>query len=271
MDRQLDDVVGRRAQALLLFLVDGNAVGVDLHRQAGEGPCVVHLAHAEDRDRLQQRSDTGADDLLTDLRGVLPGEDRVKSSGAALGEHLGDGSCEDVVGLVDEQRRATWIAISTILPRLDLPMQQLQQQLLTRIALSSPTADLAPATMRISPRSMIPVRSRACGWRRTVTDNDAAPISTRGAPRQGRSEEAARGARPGSATRTRGAPIGLFWPSRLLSLSRSSGAVGVRRNQRAGATARPAPAAALLRSRSQVTRIVSLGPSARALARCTAS
>src|SRR4051812_37604025 len=43
------------------------------------------------------------------------------------------------------------------------------------------------------------------------------------------------------------------------------------RDQRAGAIARPALTAAVPGARAQVTRIVSSGPSARALARCTAS
>ena len=106
VDRELDDVVGREAQPFLFVLVDGDAVGVDLHRQAGERAGVLHLAHAEDRDRLQQRADAGADDLVADLGGVLPGEDGLEAGGAALGEHLGDRRGEDVVGLVDEQRHA---------------------------------------------------------------------------------------------------------------------------------------------------------------------
>src|SRR5215216_4963565 len=56
-------------------------------------------------------------------------------------------------------------------------------------------------------------------------------------------------------------PIGLFRP--FPPLSRSCGAVGVPdapRDQRAGAIASPASTAAVLRSRSQVARIVSPGP-----------
>jgi hypothetical protein len=36
MARELDDVVGREAQAFLLLLVDADVVGVDLHRQSCE-------------------------------------------------------------------------------------------------------------------------------------------------------------------------------------------------------------------------------------------
>src|SRR4051812_944871 len=48
VDGELDDVVGREAQALLVVLVDGDAVGVDLHGEAGQRAGVFHLAHAED-------------------------------------------------------------------------------------------------------------------------------------------------------------------------------------------------------------------------------
>ena len=129
VDRELDDVVGREAQPFLFVLVDGDAVGVDLHRQAGERAGVLHLAHAEDRDRLQQRADAGADDLVADLRGVLPGEDGLEAGGAALGEHLRHRWGEDVVGLVDQQRHAAAVGLGELLARLDGAVQELQQQL----------------------------------------------------------------------------------------------------------------------------------------------
>ena len=68
VDGEPGDVVGGEAESFLFVLVDGDAVGVDLHREPGEGAGVFHFAHAEDRDRLQQRAHAGADDLVADLR-----------------------------------------------------------------------------------------------------------------------------------------------------------------------------------------------------------
>ena len=129
VDGEPDDVVGGEAQSFLFVLVDGDAVGVDLHREAGERAGVFHLAHAEDRDRLQQRAHAGADDLVADLRGVLPREDGLEAGGAALGEHLGDRRREHVVGLVDQQRHAAAVGVGELLARLDGAVQELQQQL----------------------------------------------------------------------------------------------------------------------------------------------
>ena len=113
----------------MFVLVDGDAVGVDLHREAGEGAGVFHFAHAEDRDRLQQRAHAGADDLVADLRRVLPREDGFESGGAAFGEHLRDRRGEHVVGLVDQQRHAPGLVVGLVVAGLEGAVQELQQQL----------------------------------------------------------------------------------------------------------------------------------------------
>ena len=71
----------------------------------------------------------GADHLVADLRGVLPGEDGVQPGGAALGEHLGDRWGEDVVGLVDQQRDSPPLRLGLVVLGLERAVQQLQQQL----------------------------------------------------------------------------------------------------------------------------------------------
>jgi hypothetical protein len=88
-----------------------------------------HLAHAEDRYRLEQRADPGADDLVGDLGGVLPGEDRLEPGGAALGQHRGDRAGEHVVGLVEQQRDLAPLAFGFPLLGLDLAVEQLEEQL----------------------------------------------------------------------------------------------------------------------------------------------
>jgi hypothetical protein len=102
MDWEPEDVVGREPQPLLLVLVDRDSVGVDLHRQAGEGASIVHLAHAKERDGLKERPETGANDLIADLSRVLPCEHRLEARGSALREHPGHGRRKDSVGLVDQ-------------------------------------------------------------------------------------------------------------------------------------------------------------------------
>jgi hypothetical protein len=104
VDRQVDDVVGREAQPLLFLLVDRDAVAVDVHGEPGQGAGVLQLAHAEDRDRLEQRAHARADELVADLGRVLPGKAGLEAGGAALGEHRCDRRCEHVVGLVDIER-----------------------------------------------------------------------------------------------------------------------------------------------------------------------
>ena len=56
VDGEAGDVVGGESESFLFVLVDGDAVGVDLHREAGEGAGVFHLAHAEDRDETAAAS-----------------------------------------------------------------------------------------------------------------------------------------------------------------------------------------------------------------------
>ena len=129
VDLEAGDVVGGEAQALLVVLVDRDAVGVDVHREPGERAGVFHFAHAEDRDRLQQRADAGADDVVGDLGGVLPCEHGLESGGATFGEHRRDRAREHVVGLVEEQRHAPALLVWLALLGLDLAVEQREQQL----------------------------------------------------------------------------------------------------------------------------------------------
>jgi hypothetical protein len=94
-----------------------------------ERPRVFHLAHPEDRQRLQERPDAGADHLVADLRGVLPREDGLEPGRSALGQHLGDRRRQHVVGLVDEERHAALLGFGEALASLQGAMEELQQKL----------------------------------------------------------------------------------------------------------------------------------------------
>ena len=113
----------------MLHLVDGDAIGVDLHRQAGEGAGVLHLAHTEDRDRLQERPHPRADDLIADLRGVLPGKDRLEAGRSSFGEHPRDRRREHVMRFVDQQRDTPALRLGKILLRLQSAVEYLEEEL----------------------------------------------------------------------------------------------------------------------------------------------